>query len=151
VLKRFTTKDSESATTNSDNSKTSLSGWFPLKRRLGNVVKDTADNKTKKLSQAIYHIICENQLLHQENKGLRAAVTIKRMRTLKTQPFKPKKDNLAISSAMWWSPRSTRTGKQRINQEQLDKEQVKQQKKDNSKARQAAQVMRANLIEEGKA
>jgi hypothetical protein len=32
----------------------------------------------------------------------------------------------------------------------LDKEQVKQQKKDNSKACKAAQVIRANLIEEGK-
>jgi hypothetical protein len=78
VLKWFTSKDSESNVTNSDNFRTSISGWFPLKRRLGNVFKDTANNRTMKLSQAIHHIICENQLLHQENEGLRAAVTIKK-------------------------------------------------------------------------
>jgi hypothetical protein len=84
VLKQFTTRDSESDVTSSDNSGKSLSSWFPMKRRLGNVVKDTADNRTKKLSQAIHHIICENQLLHQENEGLREAVAVKKKRTLKT-------------------------------------------------------------------
>jgi hypothetical protein len=151
VLKRFTTSDSDSDVTSSDNSRKSLSSWLPMKRRLGNVVKDTADNRTKKLSQAIHHIICENQLLHQENEGLREAVTVKKKRTLKTQPFKLKKDDLANSSAMWWSPQSIRAEKQRIHQEQLDKEQKKQQKEDNAKARKASQVMKAKLVEEGKA
>jgi hypothetical protein len=122
-----------------------------MKRRLGNVVKDTANNMTKKLSQAIHHIICENKLLHQENEDLRAAVAIKKNRTLKTQPFKPKKDDLVNGGAMWWSPRSTRTKEQRINQKQLDKEQVQQQKKDNAKDRRASQIMKAKLVEEGKA
>ena len=52
---------------------------------------------------------------------------------------------------MWWSPWSIRTEKQRINQEQLDKEQVEQQKKDNAKAREASQAMQVKLVEEGKA
>ena len=50
ILQRFTTEGSESVPTSSDDLKADLSTWFPMKRRLGKVAKDSAKKRTRQLS-----------------------------------------------------------------------------------------------------
>jgi hypothetical protein len=53
------------------------------------VARDEADKKTKQPSLPIHHIICDNQLLHQNNEGLRTVLKIKQ----KSKPFDPRERN----------------------------------------------------------
>ena len=106
ILKRFRVSDSDSNSTSSDESETSLSGWFAISRRLKKVVKDNTEKKTMQLAQAIHHLICENELLKHENEGLREALLIKKKLQSRGRPFQPQEEDLEHGGAKWWSPRS---------------------------------------------
>lgn len=151
ILKRFMANDSDSNPTSSDDSQTSLSGWFTINRRLKKVAKDEADGKTKQLAQAIHHLVCQNELLKHENKGLQEAVAAKEKRQARGKPFQPREEDLEHGGAAWWSPRSIRRQKHRLEEEDLDKQQKEQQKAADKDARRAARELKARLVAEGKA
>ena len=91
-----------------------MSGWFAINCRLKKVVGDSTEKKTMQLTQAIHHLVCENELLKHENEGLREALRINKKRQTRGKPFQPREEDLEHGGAKWWSPRSIQREKQQL-------------------------------------
>ena len=112
------------------------------------MVKDSTEKKTMQLAQAIHHLICENELLKHENEGWREAHPIKKKRQSRGRPFRPREEDSEHGGAKWWSPRSIRREKRRLEQEDKDKQDNELQILADRDARKSAQQLRARLAAE---
>jgi hypothetical protein len=61
------------------------STWNDLRRLYDAAVNDTAAVESKRLSESLHSLQVQNELLHHENEGLRAALTIKRKRRVESK------------------------------------------------------------------
>lgn len=76
----------------------------------------------QQLSYTIHHISIQKQLLEEENKGLREALTTKKRRSRKGRPLPPDRSDSYYGGAVIWSPRSVQRARERQQQLDQDKE-----------------------------
>jgi hypothetical protein len=95
-------------------------------------VKDTAAVKSKQLSESLHSLQVQNELLHHENDGLRAALTTKRKQRVKSKRLDLQQRKEFHGGAVFWSPRKIREARTRekvnLQEEALRRQQKAEQK-----------------------
>ena len=109
------------------------------------------DRETRKLRSAVHHISIQNQLLKEENKGLRDALVTKKRRSKRGRPLPLDGSDSDHAGAMFWSPHSVQRARDRQHQIDQEKEQKQRQKADQIETRRANQLLKARLLEERRA
>jgi hypothetical protein len=76
-------------------------------------VKEGAEKEANKLTKLLHHQQVENELLHYENNGLRAALSTKARHKKKGKPLDLQQRKEYYSRAVFWSPRKLREARVR--------------------------------------
>jgi hypothetical protein len=108
-----------------------------MRKLIDNSVKDGADKVAKTLTQTLHHLQVNNELISQENEGLREALQTKKKHKQKGVPLDLQQRQEYHGGAVMWSPRKGREAEvrrtimeQQAEQEKLDKAKRKQGKED---------------------
>jgi hypothetical protein len=149
ILDRFDrSTPSDRNTPDSDSSGLSASNWRKIDRRLKSLVDQRDNTIAQQLSQTIHHISITNQLLQEENKGLREALTTKKRKAKRGRPLPLDRSDSYHGGAVIWSPRSVQRARDRQQQLDQEKEQKQRQKAIQTEARKASQLLKARLAKE---
>jgi transposase len=128
ILKRFT------ATISGQDEDTELQevgdgdSWNDIRKILDAAVADKANAEAKRLSSTLHSLQVQNELLHHENEGLRAAITTKRRHQKKSKLLDLQQREEYHGGAVLWSPRKIREARARERVKQQEEEQAKLQK-----------------------
>ncbi|KAF2726409.1 hypothetical protein EJ04DRAFT_453464, partial [Polyplosphaeria fusca] len=114
ILDRFTNNTSE-ALGSRESSASVLSGedWRKIERLVHSTSKDKTDKDTRLLSHSLHHISVQNQLLHDEVRGLREALEVKKKHKKQGKALELQQRKEYHSSAVFWSPRKVREARYR--------------------------------------
>ena len=149
ILDRFDrSTPSNQGTPDSDSSGLSASNWRKIDRRIRTLVDQHDVIETQKLRSAVHHISIQNQLLTEENKGLRDALITKKRRSKRGRPLPLDRSDSDHGGATFWSPRSVQRARDRQHQIDQEKEQKQRQKADQIETQRANQLLKARLLEE---
>ena len=137
ILKRFHhTNTSEDEATNNPSAPLDTD-WRRMRKLINESVKDGAEKVAKTLTQALHHLQVNNELISQENEGLREAFQTKKKQKQKGVPLDLQQRQEYHGGAVMWSPRKGREAEVRrtimerqAEQEKLDKAKRKQEKED---------------------
>jgi hypothetical protein len=136
ILKRF------NATTSGQYEDTELEevgykdSWNDIRKTLDAAVADKANAEAKRLSSTLHPLQVQNELLHHENKGLRAA--IKRRHKKNSKLFDLQHREEYHGGAVLWSPRKIREARARERVKQQEEEQAELQKSHDRELKAAA-------------
>ena len=139
------------STPDSSTSALSASEWHKINTLLRAVFGVGGDNQARKLSQTVHHIAIQKQLLEDENKHLREALTSKKRRINKGRPLPLDRSDSYHGGAQFWSPRSVERARQRQHQKDLEDAEKERQKVDRANVREANKLLKARLLEEKRA
>ena len=148
ILQRFTRKQPSVTPESSDDSKSSLSGWIKIDRRLKAVTNDDESQRTKRLREVIHHLVVENELLHHENEGLERSLEIKQKRKKRGRPVVFEQEDYEHGGALWLSPKRVQRHRDFLEQEAIEKQQQKEQKAAEKAAKKASKQLQANVAAE---
>jgi hypothetical protein len=151
ILKRFNT------TTSDQDEDTELrelgdgDSWRDLRKILDAAVADKSKAEGKRVAAALHSLQVQNELLHHENKGLRAAITTKQKHKKKSKVLDLQQREEFHSGAVLWSPRKCREAHARETVRQREEEQEKLQKTHDRELKAAATLYKKKMAEEAKA
>jgi hypothetical protein len=132
ILKRFNHHPSGEAKNQRSEELGDGSTWNDLRRLFEVAVKDTAAVESKQLSESLHSLQVQNELLHHENDGLRAALTTKRKQRVKSKRLDLQQRKDFHGGAVFWSPRKIREARTRekvnLQEEALRRQQKAEQK-----------------------
>jgi hypothetical protein len=127
------------------------SSWNDIRKILDAAVADKAKVESKQLAGAFHSLQVQNELLHHENEGLRAALTTKRKHQKKSKLLDLHQRKEYRSGAVLWSPRKIREAQTRERVKQHEEEQEKLQKSHDRELKAAAILYKKKMAEEAKA
>jgi hypothetical protein len=111
--------------------------WRKIRKLINESVKDGARKEAKTLTQVFHHLQANNELITQENAGLREAVQSKKKHKKKGVPLDLQQRQKYHGGAVMWSPRKGKEAGERRTvmvqqaaQQKLDKAKRKQDQKD---------------------
>lgn len=151
ILKRF------NATTSGQDEDTELrqlgdgDTWSDIRKILDAAVADKAKAESKQLALTLHSLQVQNELLHHENEGLRAALTTKRKHKKKSKVLDLQQREEYHGGAAVWSPRKIREAQARETVKQREEEQEKLQKTHDRELKAAATLYKKKIAEEAKA
>tara|TARA_R110002003_G_scaffold699_2_gene21084 strand:- start:4978 stop:6333 length:1356 start_codon:yes stop_codon:yes gene_type:complete len=149
ILARFNTKEpSRPSPSGSSSSVLSASDWRKIERLLREVVEDTYDRQSKKLSQTIHAISVQKQLLQHQNERLKEALINekKRRQRGKALLLEPPKDY--NGGAVFWSPSKVEAARQRQEEKDEAEATLQHQKSEAIKLREQQKLQKEQLLEE---
>jgi hypothetical protein len=85
-------------------------------------VKDTGQKETQELSLLLHHLTAQNELLKEENTGLREAIHSRKKYKKKGSILDLQQREEFHSRAVFWSPRKVKEARWRERIEQQEKE-----------------------------
>jgi hypothetical protein len=150
VLKRFNT------TTSDEDEDTELrelgdgDTWRDIRKILDAAVADRAKAEGKRVAAALHSLQVQNELLHHENEGLRAALTTKQRQEKKSKVLDLQQREEYHSGAVLWSPRKIREARVRETVKQREEEAEKLQKEHDRDLKAAATLYKKKMAEEAK-
>lgn len=119
ILKRFNAKDpSRSSSSSSTSSGLSASDWRKIERLLRDVMEDTYNRQSKKLSQTIHAISVQKQLLQHENNKLKEALINEKKRRQRGKALLLQPPKNYDGGAVFWSPSKVEAARQRQKQKE---------------------------------
>ena len=151
ILKRF------NATTSGQDEDTKLQevgdgdSWNDIRKILDAAVADKAKAESIRLASTLHSLQVQNELLHHENEGLRAAITTKRKHATKSKVLDLQQRQEYHGGAVLWSPRKIREARARERVKQQEEEQEKLQKTHDRELKAAAILYKKKIAEEAKA
>jgi hypothetical protein len=87
ILKRFNNNPLENSDASSLQSEGDGSNWRDVRHLIDKVVDDSASKSSQNLKAALHFFQVQNEFLHYENNGLRAALTVKKKHGKKNRPL----------------------------------------------------------------
>jgi hypothetical protein len=84
-----------------------------VRHLIDKVVVDSASKSSQKLKAALHSFQVQNELLHYENNGLRAALTVKKKHGKKNRPLDLQQRKEYHGGAVFWSPRKVKEAEAR--------------------------------------
>jgi hypothetical protein len=102
ILKRFDDKEQEEA---AEASRLTGCDWRHMERLVRAAVSDRTADESKKLSETLHSLAVQNELLQEENSGLREALEDKKNRGKR---LKLQREDSYHGGATFWSPRKIR-------------------------------------------
>jgi hypothetical protein len=151
ILKRF------NATTSGQDEDAELGelgdgdSWNDIRKILDAAVTDRANAKSKRLAAAFHSLQVQNELLHHENEGLRAAITTKQRHATKSKTLDLQQRKEYHGGAVLWSPRKLREARVRERLKQRDAEELQLQKTRDRDLKAAAILYKKKMALEAKA
>lgn len=138
VVNRFTKQPPEPADSR-ENSVSNVDGddWRTADRLLLSLVADRDSDDFKKFRQCLHHLSIQNELLREENRGLKLALRTKKRHKKKSKPLDLQQRQEYHGGAVVYSPRKVNEARwrERVLQEQkLDEERAKAEAKELEKA-----------------
>jgi hypothetical protein len=109
-----------------------------MRRLVEGVVKDGAEKQGKKITQSFHYLQVQNQLLTEENLGLREALNTKKKRKKKSKTLDLQQREEYHSGSVFWSPRKVREAQARESVRQQDEYEQKLQKARDGELKEAA-------------
>lgn len=137
ILDRFIDDTSE-ASGSQESSTSCYSGedWLKIQSLIRSAVKDERSKESRKLNRSLHHISIQNELLHHEMKGMKEALSTKKMHKKKAKVLPLQQREEYYGGAVFWSPSKRREAEfryevmQRLEMEkQLEKVERKELKK----------------------
>jgi hypothetical protein len=119
ILKRFDDKEQEEA---GEASRLSGSDWRHMERLVRAAVSDRTADESKKLSETLHSLAVQNELLHDENDGLREALDDKKKRKDRGKRLDLQREDSYHSGATFWSPHKIRQARARELEKQQQEE-----------------------------
>ncbi|KNG44298.1 hypothetical protein TW65_08875, partial [Stemphylium lycopersici] len=142
ILQKFAKEASDSE---SSSSVLSGSDWLKLKSIIRREVKDQGSKDVKKLQRSLCHISAQNQILHNEIRGLRRSLSIKESRPKKSYTLQLDEDNEYNGGAVLWSPKRMQQARDRRASQQQQAELEKLQKAKQAEITKAARDCKLQL------
>jgi hypothetical protein len=105
ILKRFDDKEQEEA---AEASRLTGCDWRHMERLVRAAVSDRTADESKKLSETLHSLAVQNELLQEENSGLREALEDKKKRKGRGKRLNLQREDLYHGGATFWSPRKIR-------------------------------------------
>ena len=145
ILQRFATEQ--------DSYKSSTSGysgedWRKIERLVRSTVDDQSSRQARKLSSSLHHISVQNELLHNEIKGLRKALLIKKKHTKKSKPLDLQQRQEYHGGAVFWSPRKIREARVRQSIKEQEEKEQQLQKAETAELKKAAKLYKEKIAQE---
>jgi hypothetical protein len=150
ILKRF------NATTSDEDEDTELrelgdgDTWRDIRKILDAAVAERAKDEGKRVAAALHSLQVQNELLHHENEGLRAALITKERQDKKSKVLDLQQRQEYYGGAVLWSPRKIREARVRETVKQREEEAEKLQKEQDRDLKAAATLYKKNMAEEAK-
>jgi hypothetical protein len=119
ILKRFGSKEQEEAV---EASRLTSSDWRHMERLLRVAVNDRTAEESKKLSATLHSLAVQNELLQEENSGLREALDNKKKRNDRGKRLDLQREDSYHGGATFWSPRKIRQARARELEKQQQEE-----------------------------
>ncbi|KAF2828059.1 hypothetical protein CC86DRAFT_438948 [Ophiobolus disseminans] len=145
IPKRFTDDTSEeptraSALTNSD--------WRQMERLVRSAVSNWGTDESKKLSQTVYSLATQNDLLHHKNEGLKEALVVKKKHKKVGKPLDLQQREEYHSGANFWSPQKIREARAREAVKAQEEHQEMLAKANRKELKAAAKLYKDQIAEE---
>jgi hypothetical protein len=125
--------------------------WNDLRKVLDAAVADKAKAESKQLAGALHSLQVQNELLHHENDGLRAALTTKRKHQKKSKRLDLQQREEYYGGAVLWSPRKIWEARVREQVNRGLEEEAQLQKSHRKELKTAAALHKKLEAEEAKA
>jgi uncharacterized protein YndB with AHSA1/START domain len=119
ILKRFDDKEQEEA---AEASRLTSSDWRHMERLVRAAVSDRTADESKKLSETPHSLAVQNELLHDENNGLREALDDKKKRKEHGKRLNLQREDSYHGGATSWSPQKIRQARARELEKQQQEE-----------------------------
>lgn len=111
------------------------------------VVKDGAEKMGKKITLSLHHLQVQNQLLEDENRGLRYALNTKKKHKKKSSTLDLQQREEYNGGAVFWSPSKLREARFRERVKPREDEQEKLQKSNERELKAAAILYKKQQVE----
>ncbi|KAH5621133.1 hypothetical protein HBI60_254160 [Parastagonospora nodorum] len=125
--------------------------WRQLRAFVMATVKGGMKQEGNTLTQTLYRLQVENELLHMENKDLRSSLNTKKKLQGKHHVLSFQQRQEYHGGAIFWSPRKVREARAREKVKEQDKMEEKLQKARKKESREAAKVQRQVELEDRRA
>jgi hypothetical protein len=150
VLQRFNTTTSEQDEDPELWEEGDSSTWRQLRNLFNAAVSDKSTVAAKALSAALHSLQANNEFLHTENQGYRAAIATKTKHQKQSKPLNLQQREEFHSRAVFWSPRKLREARAREVVKQREEEEEQLQKTERKQIREAAAALKKIQKEEAK-
>jgi uncharacterized protein YndB with AHSA1/START domain len=145
ILKRFDSKEEKEA---AEASRLTSSSWRHMERLLRAAVSDRTADESKKLSETLHSLAVRNELLNEENEGLREALNNKKKRKDRGKRLDLQREDLYHGGATFWSPRKIRQARAREAEKQQQEEAEAAAKATRKELQAAAKLLKEQQKEE---
>jgi hypothetical protein len=151
ILKRFHLKTPEEATTPQSSPILAEIDWRKMRSIVEDAVKDGAEKIGRKITLSLHHMQMQNQLLEDENKGLRHALSTKKKHKKKSNTLDlQQREEYHGGAVFFWSPSKIREARYRERVRAHEEEQEKLQKAERRHMREQATLLKKIEQEEAK-
>ena len=150
ILKRFNNKASGQADTLEIGEHGDGDSWHQLRKIFDAAVADKAKVKAKQLSASLHSLQAQNELLHHENDGLRAALDTKKKHQKPGYKLDLQQREEYHGGAVFWSPRKIREARAREVEKQHEAEEAQLQKAEVKELKAASILFDKKMAEEAK-
>ncbi|KAI1507918.1 hypothetical protein Ptr86124_013172 [Pyrenophora tritici-repentis] len=151
ILKRFNNTTTRAAEASKIGEHGDRNSWIQLRKVFDAAVADRAKVEAKQLAASLHSLQTQNELLHHENDGLRAALDIKTKHQKKSYPLDLQQPEQHHGGATFWSPRKIHEAREREATKQHEAEQLQLQKTEMKELKAASIIYKKKLAEEAKA
>jgi len=122
--------------------------WRKIERLVRSTVEDQSSREAKKLSSSLHHLSVQNELLHNEIKGLKKALSIKKKHKKKSKPLDLQQRQEYHGGAVFWSPRKVREARVRQSIKEREEKEQQLQKAETAELRKAAKLYKEKIAQE---
>ena len=151
ILKRFNNTTTRQDTASRIRENGDRDSWSQLRKVFDAAVADKAKDEAKQLAVALHSLQAQNELLHHENNGLRAAISTKKRHQKKSKTLDLQHGEEYHGGATFWSPRKIQEAREREATKQQEAEQLQLQKSEMKELKAASIIYKKKLAEEAKA
>jgi hypothetical protein len=148
ILQKFTYTLPISDRGQSPSSRLSPTDWITMERLIRSAVADKSSDQTKYLSTALHHLQVQNELLHYENKGLKAALNIKKKQKKHSKALPLGHSGEYHGGAVLYSPRTVQRARDQAAVIQQEEEEEHLQKLQRKKQREDAKLLKQLYMKE---
>jgi uncharacterized membrane protein len=151
ILKRFNNSTTRQDRTPEIGEHGDGDSWSQLRKVFDAAVADKAKVESKRLAASLHSLQTQNELLHHENNGLRAAIGVKKRHRKKSYKLDLQQRREYHGGAVFWSPRKIREARAREATKQHEAKQLQLQKTETRELKAAATLYKKRMADEAKA
>jgi hypothetical protein len=142
ILKRFSHTPPISDRDQSPSSRLSPTNWIHMERLIQSAVADKTSEETKQLSASLHHLQVQNDLLHHQCKGLKAALNTKKKRKKHGKTLPLGQSGEYHGGTVLFSPRAVQRARdaQAVQQQEEEEEQLRKLRR--KKEREEAKLLK---------